>query len=196
MKDEGETIDVLFLRSGLTFQDQVHLKGTALAMPVAMIQTEEEQRADLGHVYYRPLREDEPHIPASESYLARLNEEAQMKSKLLTVAEVCDILRVHKATVHAMIAKGLLAAAKLDPTAEKSPWRIRRSGLIRFLDDGALGDEERALLGRPPRVLSPSAPAMTASGGTMLGTAATVTDNEALASWREEDAAEANGLED
>ena len=195
MKDKGETIDVLFLRSGLTFQDQVHIKGTVTALPVAMIQTEEEQRADLGHVFYRELRDDDTGwVPASESYLAPRHEEAQMNSKLLTVAEVCDILRVHKATVHAMIAKGLLPAAKLDPTAEKSPWRIRRSGLIRFLDDSALGDEERALLGRPPRVLS--APAMTASGGTMLGTAATVTDNEALASWREEDAAEANGLED
>ena len=194
MKDE--TIDVLFLRSGLTFQDQVHLKGTVTALPVAMIQTEEEQRADLGHVYYRELRDDDTGwAPASESYLAPRHEEAQMRSKLLTVAEVCDILRVHKATVHAMIAKGLLAAAKLDPTAEKSPWRIRRSSLIRFLDDDALGDEERALLGRPPRV-SLSDPTMTASTGMMLGNAATVTDNEALASWREEDAAEANGPED
>ena len=194
MKDE--TIDVLFLRSGLTCQDQVHIQGTVTALPVAMIQTEEEQRADLGHVYYRELRDDDTGwVPASESYLAPRHEEAQMNSKLLTVAEVCDILRVHKATVHAMIAKGLLAAAKLDPTAEKSPWRIRRSSLIRFLDDDALDDDARVLLGRPPRV-SPSDPTMTASTGMMLGTAVTVMENEAIASWREEDAAEATERED
>ena len=159
-------------------------------MPKSRFQTAEAQVADLGQVYYRRLRPDDICIPSSESYLVPRAEAAQMNSALLTVPEVCAILKCHKATVHAMIQKGLLSAAKLDPDAIRSPWRIRRSSLARYLDDDLIGDHERNILGRPPRQLGSVDTQMSASGGAMLGTATVVTENEAVESWEKEDADE------
>lgn len=186
-----DTVQVVFVRAGFTHGDQVHLANTTYPLPRSAYQTAEEQIADTGDVYYREATEEDANLPlASETYLAPRAEHAQLTSALLTVAEVEKILKIHRNTVLTMIRKGLLTASRLDRTTATSPWRIRRSSLARYLDDDLLGDYERDLLGRPPRLLGSLDVNLDASGGTMVGTATTVTENAALASWAEEEAAE------
>jgi len=60
-------------------------------------------------------------------------------SDLLTLAEVCQRLRISEQTVRAMLRAGKIASCRL---GKRGQWRVRRSALENFLDGGVRGGRD------------------------------------------------------
>ena len=58
-------------------------------------------------------------------------------SEVLTVKEVCELLRVHPSTVYKMVRQGKIPSFRIG-----SDWRFRRDRIVRWMADQSMVSEE------------------------------------------------------